>query len=224
MAVETGQAGHAPYAADPERAPGRLVPEPLEQPARDRRGRMVERAIGARLHEHGDRADAGHDLALGQMPVAHQSLAAVVGQLVGMAGEQGCYLGLDGLRQALSFYGSTRTYHDVLALHGLQYLCDKLHQLSLRGEWQKMRERNEALDCYVYARAAAAAAGLDRFDERHWCQLASQLGVAPSLSPVGPVGPANSDMNDDNATESGGTVASREVQRGRRLIRSHWMR
>ena len=26
-------------------------------------------------------------------------------------------------------------------------------------EWQKMRERNEALDCYVYARAAAAAAG-----------------------------------------------------------------
>jgi hypothetical protein len=31
--------------------------------------------------------------------VAHQSLAAVVGQLVGMAGEQGCYLGFDGLRQ-----------------------------------------------------------------------------------------------------------------------------
>ncbi|MCT0216088.1 phage terminase large subunit family protein, partial [Synechococcus sp. CS-1330] len=28
-------------------------------------------------------------------------------------------------------------------------------------EWQKMRERNEALDCYVYARAAASAAGLD---------------------------------------------------------------
>ncbi len=48
--------------------------------------------------------------------------------------------GLDGLRQALSFYGSTRTYHEVLELHGLQYLGDKLHQLSLRGEWQKMRE------------------------------------------------------------------------------------
>ncbi len=28
---------------------------------------------------HGDRADAGHDLALGQMPVAHQPLAAVLG-------------------------------------------------------------------------------------------------------------------------------------------------
>jgi hypothetical protein len=34
---------------------------------------------------HGDRADAGHDLTRGQMPVAHQPLAAVVGQLVGMA-------------------------------------------------------------------------------------------------------------------------------------------
>jgi len=48
--------------------------------------------------------------------------------------------GLDGLRQALSFYGSTRTYHDVLELHGLKYLGDKLHELSLRGEWKKMRE------------------------------------------------------------------------------------
>jgi phage terminase large subunit GpA-like protein len=32
-------------------------------------------------------------------------------------------------------------------------------------EWQKMRERNEALDCYVYARAAASSAGLDRFED-----------------------------------------------------------
>ncbi|MGE0650269.1 MAG: phage terminase large subunit family protein [Alphaproteobacteria bacterium] len=43
--------------------------------------------------------------------------------------------------------------------------------------WQKLRERNEALDCYVYARAAAAAAGLDRFEERHWRQLERQLGI-----------------------------------------------
>jgi probable F420-dependent oxidoreductase len=47
--------------------------------------------------------------------------------------------GLNGLRQALSFYGSTRTYHEVLELHGLQDLGDRLHQLSLRGEWQQMR-------------------------------------------------------------------------------------
>jgi hypothetical protein len=33
---------------------------------------------------HGERAYAGHDLALGQVPMAHEPLATVVGQLVGM--------------------------------------------------------------------------------------------------------------------------------------------
>src|SRR6516165_8357630 len=51
---------------------------------------------------HGDRTDAGHDLALGQMPVAHQPLATVIGQLVGMAGEQDCDFGLHRLRQQRS--------------------------------------------------------------------------------------------------------------------------
>jgi phage terminase large subunit GpA-like protein len=50
-------------------------------------------------------------------------------------------------------------------------------------EWQKMRERNEALDCYVYARAAAAASGLDRFEDRHWRELEKQLGIATSDPP-----------------------------------------
>ena len=51
-------------------------------------------------------------------------------------------------------------------------------------EWQKMRERNEALDCYVYARAAAAASGLDRFEERHWQELDRQLRPEPVGSRV----------------------------------------
>lgn len=42
-------------------------------------------------------------------------------------------------------------------------------------EWQKLRDRNEALDCYVYARAAAAMEGLDRFSERHWRELENHL-------------------------------------------------
>ena len=45
-------------------------------------------------------------------------------------------------------------------------------------DWQKLRERNEALDCYVYARAAAAISGLDRFGERQWRDLERHLGVA----------------------------------------------
>ena len=41
---------------------------------------------------HCHRTDAGHDLALGQMPVAHQPLATIVGQLISMHAKQGCNL------------------------------------------------------------------------------------------------------------------------------------
>ena len=44
-------------------------------------------------------------------------------------------------------------------------------------EWQKMRERNEALDCRVYARAAAWVLGADRWDEATWRRLEAQAGV-----------------------------------------------
>jgi len=48
---------------------------------------------------HADWTDAGHDLALWKMAVAHQPLAAIIGRLVGVPTEQGCDLGLDSLRQ-----------------------------------------------------------------------------------------------------------------------------
>lgn len=44
-----------------------------------------------------------------------------------------------------------------------------------RREWQKLRDRNEALDCRVYAHAAAIAVGLDRFAEKHWKGFEHQL-------------------------------------------------
>ena len=47
---------------------------------------------------HADRTDAGHDLALWQMAVAHQPLAAIIGRLVGVPTEQGRDFGLDSLR------------------------------------------------------------------------------------------------------------------------------
>jgi hypothetical protein len=50
-------------------------------PQRNKGGRPARAA-------HGDRADAGHDLTLGQMPVAYQSPAAIIGELIGMAAEQ----------------------------------------------------------------------------------------------------------------------------------------
>jgi len=45
-------------------------------------------------------------------------------------------------------------------------------------EWQKMRERNEALDCRVYARAAAWLFGADRWPESTWLSLEAQVGIA----------------------------------------------
>ena len=84
-------------------------------------------------------------------------------------------------------------------------------------EWQKMRERNEALDCYVYARAAAAAAGLDRFEDRHWRELEKQLGIVTTDPPE------SSDVPDIEATHSGGLAVSGVRKPGRQLIRSRWL-
>ncbi len=48
--------------------------------------------------------------------------------------------GLDRLRQPISFYGSTRSYHDVFEVHGLKDLGMQLHSLSLQGKWDEMRK------------------------------------------------------------------------------------
>jgi phage terminase large subunit GpA-like protein len=49
-----------------------------------------------------------------------------------------------------------------------------------RPEWQKTRERNESLDCRVYARAAASIVGLDRAQEGDWQQLEIQIAPKPA--------------------------------------------
>ncbi|MTH62101.1 phage terminase large subunit family protein [Paracoccus litorisediminis] len=46
------------------------------------------------------------------------------------------------------------------------------------SEWVKTRDRNEALDCRVYARAVAWLMGVDRWDEARWVDLEAQLVVA----------------------------------------------
>jgi phage terminase large subunit GpA-like protein len=44
-----------------------------------------------------------------------------------------------------------------------------------RQEWAKLRERNEALDCAVLARAALWLLGADRYGERFWQQLREDI-------------------------------------------------
>jgi phage terminase large subunit GpA-like protein len=46
-----------------------------------------------------------------------------------------------------------------------------------RLEWQKLRERNEALDTRVYARAAAWIAGLDRWSDDRWAEAEREVSV-----------------------------------------------
>jgi len=48
--------------------------------------------------------------------------------------------GLERLRQPISFYGSTRSYHEVFEVNGLKDLGMQLHSLSLQGKWEEMKE------------------------------------------------------------------------------------
>jgi len=48
-----------------------------------------------------------------------------------------------------------------------------------RLEWVKTRERNEALDCRVYARAATAAMGMDAWGVGRWDRMADGLSARP---------------------------------------------
>ncbi|TFH24048.1 MAG: TIGR03617 family F420-dependent LLM class oxidoreductase [Myxococcales bacterium] len=45
---------------------------------------------------------------------------------------------LDWCRYRVAFYGSTRSYHGVLAEHGWDDLGMKLHQMSKEGKWKEM--------------------------------------------------------------------------------------
>lgn len=45
---------------------------------------------------------------------------------------------MDQVRGHVAFYGSTRTYLPILALHGLEELAARLHALSVEGRWHEM--------------------------------------------------------------------------------------
>ncbi|WP_436348542.1 TIGR03617 family F420-dependent LLM class oxidoreductase [Natronorubrum sp. FCH18a] len=44
------------------------------------------------------------------------------------------------VRRRVAFYGSTRTYHDALAVHGWKSIGDELHELSKEQRWDEMAE------------------------------------------------------------------------------------
>ena len=46
--------------------------------------------------------------------------------------------GMEWVRKRVAFYGSTRSYLPILALHGLDELGQKLHAMYLEGHWNEM--------------------------------------------------------------------------------------
>ena len=49
-----------------------------------------------------------------------------------------------------------------------EQLVTKVHKGYPKREWQKIRDRNEALDCRIYARSASIAIGIDRWQPSKW--------------------------------------------------------
>ena len=85
-----------------------------------------------------------------------------------------------------------------------------------RLEWQKIRERNEALDCRVYARAAAWIVGADRWGEARWRDLEAQLATRDVRDEAG------SAENTEPQTPSAGRVRA-PIRQGRRVFRSSYL-
>lgn len=59
-----------------------------------------------------------------------------------------------------------------------------------RSEWQKLRERNEALDCAVYARAALSVLGVDRKGARFWHSFRRDVAGLLDGDPLAALAPA----------------------------------
>jgi phage terminase large subunit GpA-like protein len=102
-------------------------------------------------------------------------------------------------------------------LVGEQLVTVKTKRGFSRLEWQKLRERNEALDCRVYARAAAWIAGADRWTEPTWRDLEKQVG--------GPTNAAGELVAQPEFEPTGiaGVLRRPLERRGRRVFQSSYM-
>jgi phage terminase large subunit GpA-like protein len=75
--------------------------------------------------------------------------------------------------------------------------------------WQKIRDRNEALDCRVYARAAAIALGIDRWSDEKWERLTGKTVEKSDSSQKG-------DLTSQKSTKAMG-------RRQQKIIRSSFL-
>ena len=72
------------------------------------------------------------------------------------------------VRRQIAFYASTRTYFTVLETHGIEDIGVRLHEMSLKGQWEEMTNliSDDILDMFAVAVEydQVAAAVKERFD------------------------------------------------------------
>jgi probable F420-dependent oxidoreductase len=87
-------------------------------------------------------------------------------------------------RQQIAFYASTRTYAPVLAAHGLEELTPRLHERSLRGDWEGMADliTDEMLDLFAVTGRLDTLA--PRLRERYAGGLVDRTQLYPSQAPA----------------------------------------
>ena len=91
--------------------------------------------------------------------------------------------GLERLRQPISFYGSTRSYHEVFDVHNLRDLGMQLHELSLQGKWDEMKKVIPEDVLHVFAQTSTYDK-LPQFLSEHR-EYASQVGFGmPTSTPA----------------------------------------
>ena len=142
--------------------------------------------------------------------------------LEGFAGLDGfglCYVAQEdhaGAGSLDGFHGFVHLPRGLEAEWVKQLVAEQLVSVKTRRgfqrlEWQKLRERNEVLDCRVYARAAAWIAGADRWTDEKWRDLEDQVGPMPKQM---------LDVKPD-ASIAAGVLARAPVAGGKR--RSDWL-
>jgi phage terminase large subunit GpA-like protein len=104
-----------------------------------------------------------------------------------------------------------------------QLTAEQLVTKTVKGyakrEWQKLRERNEALDCRIYARAAALALGMDRWLSKHWAQLQKRPQNKTKLA----VSITASNEIEKLETKIDPIITTQNTIQRQRIVRSAWL-
>lgn len=118
-----------------------------------------------------------------------------------------------------------------------EHLVTKVNNKGYRiHEWQKLRDRNEAMDCHVYARAGAHQLGVDRFSEREWRRVEAIVLPAGEVPPIAPppeiefvpevpaaIHSPNPDLVAPAAVPAYQVQAPRQKAKMPRVMRSNWL-